>query len=182
MRLRLLRYLVYPQELIYLTRGVSLKLAVEPLPPARGSARRAGGSFLYWCPGPGATGAVGLLGGGDPILIVDGPATVRLPQLWLGHVYPAYPVRLAYIHLSPFHCLLAKSTLSVHQRRARRSPQRRRRAGRKTHGVGCDPGCGCYGSSRLPPSSVLRVACDLDRPIGAKRQRPCWGRNGSRRR
>src|ERR671916_454182 len=101
MRLRLLRYLVYPQELIYLTRGVSLELEVEPLPPARGSARRAGGSFLYWCPGPGATGAVGLLGGGDPVLIVDGPAAVRLPELWLGHVYPADPVRLANVHLSP---------------------------------------------------------------------------------
>src|SRR5919112_1273057 len=31
MRLRLLHHLVYPQEPVYLTRGVSLELAVEPL-------------------------------------------------------------------------------------------------------------------------------------------------------
>ena len=129
---------------------------------------------MYWCPGPGATGAVGLLGGGDPVLIVDGPAAVRLPELWLGHVYPADPVRLANVHLSPFRCLLAKSNPSVHQRMVPRSPQRRRRAGRNTHGVGCDPGCGCYGSSRLSGSSPRRAACAPSRRDGVRSRPPSW--------
>ena len=73
-------------------------------PAACGSARCASGPFLYRCPGPGATSAVGLLEGGDPVLVVDRPAAVRLPQLWLGHVHPADPVRLAKVHLFPFRC------------------------------------------------------------------------------
>ena len=32
-------------------------------------------------------------------------------------MHPADPVRLANVHLSPFHCLLAQSNLLVHQRR-----------------------------------------------------------------
>ena len=46
-----------------------------------------------------AAGAVGLLGRGDPILLVNRPAAVRLPHLGLGHVNPADPVGLPDIHL-----------------------------------------------------------------------------------
>jgi hypothetical protein len=51
------------------------------------------------CPRPSAAGAVGLLGGGDPILLVNRPAAVRFPHLGLGHVNPADPVGLPDIHL-----------------------------------------------------------------------------------
>src|SRR5919112_2513981 len=112
--LELLHRLVYPRKIIYLTWGTSPKAGTSPL-LTLGSARGAGGSFQSRGPGPGAAGAVGLFGGGDPVLVVDRPAAVGLSELWLGHVHPADPIRLADIHLSPFFCLLAQSNLSVHQ-------------------------------------------------------------------
>jgi hypothetical protein len=53
------------------------------------------------CSCPGAAGAVGLFGGGDPILLAYRPAAVRLLHLGLGHVDPADPVGLADVHPRP---------------------------------------------------------------------------------
>jgi hypothetical protein len=58
------------------------------------------------CPSPSATGAVGLPGGGDPILFVHRPAAVCLLHTRLGHVHPTKPVGLAYIHLWSTSCLM----------------------------------------------------------------------------
>jgi hypothetical protein len=49
-------------------------------------------------PSPSAAGAVGLPGGGDPVLLLYRPAAVGLLDARLGHVYPAKPVGLADIH------------------------------------------------------------------------------------
>jgi hypothetical protein len=46
-------------------------------------------------PRPSAAGAVSLLGGCDPILLVHRPPTISLPHLGLGHVHSADPVGLA---------------------------------------------------------------------------------------
>jgi hypothetical protein len=60
-------------------------------------------SFRLRRPRPSATGAVGLPGGGDPILLVYRPAAVGLLHARLGHVYPTKSVGLADIHVwSPF--------------------------------------------------------------------------------
>jgi len=58
------------------------------------------------CSSPSATGAVGLPGGGDPILLVYRPAAVRLLHAWLGHVHPTKPVGLADIHSWSTFCLM----------------------------------------------------------------------------
>jgi hypothetical protein len=55
---------------------------------------------------PSTTGAVGLPGGGDPILLVYWPAAVRLLHAWLGHVHPTKPVGLADIHPCSTFCLM----------------------------------------------------------------------------
>src|SRR5215210_31513 len=93
--------------------------------PARESMRSRSGLLLDRGPGLGATGAVGLFGGSDPLLVVDGPAAVRLPQLRLRHVHPADTVRLANVHLSPFRCLLTKSNLPGYYRRTPALPEGR---------------------------------------------------------
>src|SRR5215208_191426 len=59
-----------------------------------------------WRPSPSAAGAVGLSGGGDPILLVHRPAAVCLLHTRLGHVHPTKPVGLAYIHLWSTSCLM----------------------------------------------------------------------------
>ena len=74
------------------------RVRVRPAP--RGTAPGASASRLLW-PGrsrPGAAGAVGLFGGGDPILLIHRSAAVRLLHLGLGHVDPADPVGLADVH------------------------------------------------------------------------------------
>jgi hypothetical protein len=48
---------------------------------------------------PSAAGAVGLPGGGEPILLVHRPPAVGLLHPRLGYVYPTKPVGLADIHL-----------------------------------------------------------------------------------
>src|SRR5215212_2190995 len=80
-----------------------------------GSARPARGPLRHGCARSGATGAVGLSGGGDPILLVDLPAAVRLPHPRHGHVYPSDPVRLTNVHVSPSRGLPTKSTRSPHR-------------------------------------------------------------------
>jgi hypothetical protein len=59
-----------------------------------------------WRPCPSATGAVGLPGGGDPILLVYRPAAVRLLHARLGHVHPTKSVGLADIHPLSTFCLM----------------------------------------------------------------------------
>jgi hypothetical protein len=49
-------------------------------------------------PSPSATGAVGLPGGGDPILLVYRPAAICLLHARLGDVHPTKPIGLADIH------------------------------------------------------------------------------------
>ena|SRR5215210_6309588 len=74
-------------------------------------ALRPGAWFWFRRPRAGATCAVGLLCGGDPVLIVYRPAAVRLPHSRHGHVYPADPVRLTNVHISPSRRLSPESTL-----------------------------------------------------------------------
>src|SRR5215212_4312280 len=81
----------------------------EESPRCRGLARRAKGFLRDRCPRTGAAGAVSFLAGGDPILVVYRPATVRLPHPRHGNVNPADPVRLANVHLSPSLRLPTKS-------------------------------------------------------------------------
>ena len=78
----------------------AIRKRVRVRPPPRGTAPGASASRLLW-PGrsrPGAAGAVGFFGGGDPILLIHRPAAVRLLHLGLGHVNPADPVGLADVH------------------------------------------------------------------------------------
>jgi hypothetical protein len=57
-------------------------------------------------PRPSAAGAVGLPGGGDPILLVYRPAAECLLHARLGHVHPTKPVGLADIHPWPTFSLI----------------------------------------------------------------------------
>jgi hypothetical protein len=120
------------------------------------SARRTCGPLRHRCSLTGATGAVGLFGGGDPILVVYRPAAVRLPHPRHGNVYPADPVRLANVHTSPPRRLPAKSIPTVLVNASSRSQQGRKKARTGTLALAVTPKKRSY-----ELALILRSICSM---------------------